>query len=199
MPKHGFIARGLRGREGVSRSTDETRSPFSPRLTEQFDGDSIALAIAAGGCRRYTHHRHWPFVRARAPKRGPGIFLWILGGGRASRTLPCLLPFAICANGDANPAGAKLQDFRAVPGLDQSLASPPRKSVDLAPLAQGHYALIVKRAVTFTAVGLLFCFAKRHAANLINGARRASKTKTGEPAFSAVALRSPAQSGFSPL
>jgi len=72
-----------------------------------------------------------------------------------------------------------LQDFRAVPGLDQSLASPPRKAVNLAPLAQGHYALVVNRAVTFTyAVGLLFCFAKRHAANLINGARHASETKT---------------------
>jgi uncharacterized SAM-binding protein YcdF (DUF218 family) len=74
-----------------------------------------------------------------------------------------------------------LQDFRAVPGLDQSLASPPRKAVNLAPLAQGHYALIVKRAVTFTAVGLLFCFAKRHAATssmglavLKNKNRRAS-------------------------
>jgi hypothetical protein len=79
-------------------------------------------------------------------------------------TLPCLLPFAIGGDGDANPAGAKLQDFRAVPGLDQSLTSPPRKAVNLAPLAQGHYALVVKRAVTFTyAVGLLFCFAKRHA------------------------------------
>jgi hypothetical protein len=64
-----------------------------------------------------------------------------------------------------------LQDFRALPGPDQSLTSPPRKSVDLAPLREGHHALVVKRAVTF--LGLLFCFAKRHVENLINGARHA--------------------------
>jgi hypothetical protein len=61
-----------------------------------------------------------------------------------------------------------LQDFRALPGPDQSLASPPRKSVDLAPLREGHHALVVKRAVTF--LGLLL---KRHVENLINGARHA--------------------------
>jgi hypothetical protein len=85
-----------------------------------------------------------------------------------------------------------LQDFRALPGLDQSLASPPRKTVNLAPLRKGHHALVVKRVVTFTyAAGLLFCFAKRHAANLLNGARRASKTKTGEPAFRLLSGRRP--------
>jgi hypothetical protein len=92
-----------------------------------------------------------------------------------------------------------LQDFRAFASLDQSLASPPRKAVNLAPLRKGHHALVGKRAVTFTyAVGLLFCFAKRHGGEPQWGSP-CLKNKNRRASLSAVALRSPAQSGFSPL
>src|SRR5262249_61803411 len=57
-----------------------------------------------------------------------------------------LLPRAIVADGDADPAIGDLRHDRSLASFEQSLAGPDRKAVDLGPLRDRHHTLVVKRA-----------------------------------------------------